>query len=80
MPFRNAHEVVGKIVLLAIEAGKEIERLSLAELREVSDLIDADVFETLSLDRTLKSKSQVGGTSPEIISATLAQAQESLKE
>jgi argininosuccinate lyase len=80
MPFRNAHEVVGKVVLRAVEAGKEIEQLPLAELKEFSELINADVFETLSLERTLKSKSQVGGTSPELISATLAQARESLKD
>jgi argininosuccinate lyase len=80
MPFRNAHEVVGKIVLLAVEKGKEIEQIPLAELKEFSELIAEDVFATLSLDQTLKSKSQVGGTSPELISATLAQARTSLKE
>jgi argininosuccinate lyase len=80
MPFRNAHEVVGKIVLRAIEKRKEIDQLTLAELKEFSALIDEDVFETLSLERTLKSKSQIGGTSPDLISATLAQARESLKE
>jgi argininosuccinate lyase len=80
MPFRNAHELVGKVVLRAVEAGKEIEQIPLAELKEFSELISEDVFETLSLERTLKSKSQVGGTSPELISATLAQARESLKD
>ncbi len=80
MPFRNAHEVVGKIVLLAVEKGKELEQIPLAELKEFSELIAEDVFATLSLDQTLKSKSQVGGTSPELISATLAQARESLQE
>jgi argininosuccinate lyase len=67
-------------VLRAVEAGKEIEQIPLAELKAFSELISEDVFETLSLERTLKSKSQVGGTSPELISATLAQARESLKD
>jgi argininosuccinate lyase len=80
MPFRDAHEVVGKIVLRAVAAGEEIGQLPLAELNKFSDMIDADVFATLSLDQTLKTKSQVGGTSPELISATLAQARTSLKE
>ena len=80
MPFRNAHEVVGKIVLRAVEEGKEIEQIALTELKEFSELINEDVFATLSLERTLKSKSQVGGTSPELIAAALAQARESLKE
>jgi argininosuccinate lyase len=80
MPFRDAHEVVGKIVLRAIEAGDEIGQLPLAELREFSDLIGADVFEALSLERTLKTKSQPGGTARELVAAALTQARESLKE
>jgi argininosuccinate lyase len=80
MPFRDAHEVVGKIVLRAIEAGDEIGQLPPAELREFSDLIGADVFEALSLERTLKTKSQPGGTSRELVAAALTQARESLKE
>jgi argininosuccinate lyase len=80
MPFRDAHEVVGKIVLRAIEAGDEIGQLPPAELREFSDLIGADVFEALSLERTLKTKSQPGGTARELVAAALTQARESLKE
>ena len=80
LPFRAAHEVVGKIVMRALEAGKEIAQLPLAELHEFSDLIDASVFEALSLDQTLKTKSQLGGTSSERVAAALAQARESLQE
>jgi argininosuccinate lyase len=80
MPFRDAHEVVGKIVLRAIEAGDEIGQLPPAELREFSDLIGADVFEALSLERTLRTKSQPGGTARELVAAALTQARESLKE
>src|SRR6185369_10202402 len=43
MPFREAHEVVGKIVVRAIAAGKELDQLSLSELREVSTLFSEDV-------------------------------------
>lgn len=80
MPFRNAHELVGRIVMRAIELGKELDQLSVAELREFSTVFDDDVHRALSLEQTLKSKSQVGGTSPELFTATLAQARESLKE
>ncbi len=37
MPFREAHEVVGKVVMRAIELGTELEQLSLAELQSVFD-------------------------------------------
>lgn len=80
MPFRNAHELVGKIVMRAIELGKELDQLSVAELREFSTIFGEDVYLALSLEQTLKSKSQIGGTSPEQLTAALAQARESLKE
>jgi argininosuccinate lyase len=80
MPFRDAHEAVGKIVMRAIELGKELDHLSLAELRTFSPLFADDVRLALSLEQTLKSKSQVGGTSPKLLASALAQARESLKE
>lgn len=60
--FREGHEIVGKIVRRAIELGSELEQLSLEELRKFSELIDEDVYEALSLERTIGSKSQRGGT------------------
>ena len=53
MPFREAHEVVGRIVLRAIELETQIEELSIEELQKFSTLIDNDVYEALSLEQTL---------------------------
>lgn len=64
VPFRTAHDAVGRIVLLGIEKGKELNDLSLNEMRSVSSEIDDDVFHALSLEQTLTSKSAIGGTSP----------------
>jgi len=80
MPFRDAHEVVGKVVMHAIESNKELDQLSLAELRSFSTLLAEDVHIALSLQQTLTSKSQTGGTSPASVSTALAQARESLNE
>jgi argininosuccinate lyase len=79
MAFREAHEVVGKIVTRAIESGKELEQLSLTELQAYSPLFAEDVHIALSLEQTLKSKSQTGGTAPESVSTAVAQARESLR-
>jgi argininosuccinate lyase len=79
MPFRDAHETVGKIVMRAIEAAKEIEQLALAELRQFSKLIEADVYEALTLEATLKAKSQIGGTAPETVNEALAKARTALE-
>jgi argininosuccinate lyase len=80
MPFREAHDAVGRIVLRAIELGAELDHLSLEEMRAVSSLIEEDVYEALSLERTLASKSQPGGTAPERVAEALAQARLTLKD
>jgi argininosuccinate lyase len=74
MPFREAHETVGRIVLLAMERGVELQELSLAELQQFSKLIGAEVFATLTLEQTLATKDQIGGTSPRRVAEALAQA------
>jgi argininosuccinate lyase len=77
-PFREAHETVGRIVVHALARGVELQELSLEEMRSLSALIDEDVFPALSLERTLETKSQVGGTSPECVTDALAVARSSL--
>jgi argininosuccinate lyase len=64
MPFRDAHEVVGKIVMRAIEAGKELEDMDLSEFGE-------DVYQALTLESTIKTKNQVGGTARETVDKQL---------
>ncbi|MFN2454408.1 MAG: argininosuccinate lyase [Pyrinomonadaceae bacterium] len=77
--FREAHELVGRIVLHALARGVELNELSIEELREFSSLIEEDVFAALSLERTLQTKSQTGGTSPERVAEAVAAARASLK-
>jgi argininosuccinate lyase len=62
VPFREAHDTVGKIVMRAIELGKELEEMSITDLQQFSALIEEDVYEALSLEQTLATKSQTGGT------------------
>jgi len=74
MPFREAHETVGRIVVHAIGRGLELDDLTLEEMRAHSALIDGQVFAVLSLEKTLSSKSRSGGTSLERTSEALAAA------
>jgi argininosuccinate lyase len=76
--FREGHEIVGKIVRRAIELGTELEQLSLEELRKFTELIDEDVYEALSLERTIGSKSQRGGTARAAVDNALRAAREGL--
>lgn len=79
MPFRTAHDAVGKLVLLAIEQGKELNALSLDEMRSVASEISEDVFDSLSLESALASRSAVGGTSREGVERQLQAAREGLE-
>jgi argininosuccinate lyase len=74
VPFRDAHDAVGRLVLLGIESGRELHELSIEEMRTVMPDIDEGVYEALSLQATLASKSVVGGTSPERVRAELEAA------
>jgi argininosuccinate lyase len=74
MPFREAHDTVGRLVLLALNKRVELQELDLAEMQAVAPLIEADVFAALSLEQTLATKSQVGGTARERVAAALSQA------
>ncbi len=79
VPFRSAHESVGKAVLYAIGEGKELNELSIAELRKFSPGIESDVMAALSLDATLAAKDTIGGTSPTRVAEALAAAKKYLE-
>jgi argininosuccinate lyase len=78
MPFRQAHEMVGQIVRRAIERKCELNDLALDELKSFSSLIEDDVFIALSLEATLATKSQTGGTAPEVVAEALSEARKRL--
>src|SRR6476620_4497579 len=74
MPFRQAHEMVGRVVMKSLAKRCELNELSLDELKSFSPLIEDDVFDALGLEATLASKSQVGGTAPERVRTELSEA------
>jgi argininosuccinate lyase len=80
LPFRQAHELTGRIVLHAIERGVELNDLTLAELRAFAPLIAADVYDALALAATLNTKAQTGGTAPARVAEALAAARALLTE
>jgi argininosuccinate lyase len=78
LPFREAHEMVGRLVLHSIERGCELQDLALDEMQRFSPLIEEDVYLALSLEQTLATKSQTGGTSLERVTEALEAARASL--
>ncbi|VBB69732.1 Argininosuccinate lyase [invertebrate metagenome] len=64
MPFRQAHYVTGCLVLLAEERGCALTTLPLADMQTVEPSITADVYQVLSVDNSVTSRTSFGGTSP----------------
>lgn len=79
VPFRTAHDAVGKLVLLGLEKGKELNELSIDEMRGIVANIGEDVFDALGIERTLGSKSVIGGTSPTSVANALASAKKKIE-
>lgn len=76
VPFRDAHEVVGKAVRLGVESGRDLGEMSLAELRQFSDVIGEDVFEVLTLQGSVAARDHIGGTAPARVLAAVARARQ----
>jgi len=78
MPFRQAHGVVGRIVALCQERDCELIDLSLAELQEHSELIEADIFEVLSVEGSINSRLSAGGTAQIRVEEALTRVEQQL--
>ncbi|GAA0822876.1 argininosuccinate lyase [Colwellia sp. D2M02] len=75
VPFREAHHIVGEVVLAAIEADHALEDFSLAQLQQYSDKIEQDVFGHLSIESCLDKRVAIGGTSRTQVQKALADIQ-----
>lgn len=71
MPFRDAHEVIGKIVLHAIDNGKYLLDLNMDEYKSFSTLFEEDVFDYLEPEHVVGARTSKGGTAPEQIEKQL---------
>ncbi len=80
LPFRDAHEVVGKAVAHALGKGVDLSELSLADLQSFSDHIESGVFEVLTLEGSLHARDHFGGTAPAQVRAAVERARERLAQ
>lgn len=72
VPFRQAHDIVGKVLREAEKQGVSFNALPLEKLKQVSPAFDADFAKSLSLDAALSAKKVPGGTAPESLRAAIA--------
>ena len=64
MPFRDAHHVTGRVVALAEEKGVDLEHLALDDLKAIDPTLDESVFDVLSVEASVASRTSFGGTAP----------------
>ncbi|MFN3389571.1 MAG: argininosuccinate lyase [Allosphingosinicella sp.] len=75
VPFREAHHITGRAVKLAEERGCALAELDLAALREIDPRIDESVYQVLSVNASIRSRTTHGGTAPERVREAIAKAQ-----
>ena len=78
VPFRDAHEVVGKSVAYCVRKHCDLADLELGELKQFSDAIGNDVFDYLTLEGSVAARDHIGGTAPNQVRAAIAAARERL--
>ncbi len=71
VPFRDAHGIIGKLVLYCIDNSKAIEELSISELKSISDVFDEDVYDAISLETCVGKRNTIGAPGPDAINKVL---------
>ncbi|HKW78271.1 MAG TPA: argininosuccinate lyase, partial [Candidatus Limnocylindria bacterium] len=79
VPFREAHEIVGRVVRERLAAGKDLDGMTLAELRAIDDRFGPSALEEMTIARSLAARSSPGGTAPERVRAALDDARRVLR-
>jgi argininosuccinate lyase len=74
IPFRDAHEIVGKAVAAGVHVNKDLAEMTLAELQRFCPSIDPDAFAVLTLEGSVAARDHIGGTAPAQVKAAIARA------
>jgi argininosuccinate lyase len=70
--FRDAHDIVGQAVLYGVKNAKDLSEMTLEELQCYSPVIDADIFQVLSLEGSVAARNHPGGTAPQQVRSAIA--------
>ena len=80
MPFRDAHAVIGKLVLTCIEKGKSIDEMTLEELKEISDVFEDDIYDEISLETCVQKRLTTGAPGIDVMKQALEKYNRYLSE
>lgn len=78
LPFRDAHAVIGKLVLYCVNNNKNLEDMTLDEYKSVSPIFEDDIYEAISLETCVNKRNVIGGPSKEMMCKVINMNQEYL--
>ena len=79
VPFRDAHGIIGRLVLYCIEKDTSIDALSLEELRSISDKFDEDIYDAISLKTCVEKRLTIGAPGEKMMKLVIERNKEYLK-
>lgn len=80
VPFRRAHEIVGRLVLDCEKEGRSLEDLSMEELTAASEVFAKDIYEAIAISHCVQVRNTLGGPSPEAVGEAIAAGEKWLKK
>ena len=80
MPFRDAHKVIGELVVYCISKDMAIDDLNIDELKKFSELFDEDVYEEISLKTCVEKRLTFGGCSEASVLKTITEEKKFLNQ
>ena len=80
VPFRDAHGIIGRLVLYCIEQGKAIDECSLDELKKISDVFEEDIYKAISLETCVDKRLTIGAPGAEAMEKVIEINEKYLKE
>jgi len=78
LPFREAHDVVGRLVALCLQEGKDLQNLTLDQMQRISPLIDAAAYQVLTLEHVVDARTSYGGTAKAQVTTQINRARTAL--
>lgn len=80
VPFRDAHGIVGQLVLLCIQKGIALDDLSLEEYQKISPVFEEDIYEAISMKTCVEKRMTIGAPSPDMMRKVIETYRKLLKK
>ena len=80
VPFRDAHGIVGQLVLKCIELGTSLDELPLEEYKAISPVFENDIYEAISMRTCVEKRMTIGAPGPDVMEKVIAENKKYLEE